>query len=110
MREFFDRRRAARIACDLSVEYKFRGGSLRGCRISNLGMYGLLLTAHGTNPPVGADLLLRLYLPRTNRPVQVIGTVRWTTEETAGVEFTGLSHQAQDEIWNYYRRESTRAA
>ncbi|MFQ5802895.1 MAG: PilZ domain-containing protein [Candidatus Methylomirabilales bacterium] len=110
MSEIANRRRSHRISCNLSVEYKFRGGRLRGGQITNLGTNGLLLTISGTTPPVGAELLLRFYLPPKNCRVQVIGSVRWTTQGTAGVKFTILSHQAQAEIREYCKRESARAA
>jgi len=110
MSELANRRRSHRIPCNLSVQYKFRGGRFRGGQMTNLGANGLLLTIKGTTPPVGADLLLRFYLPPNNRRVQVIGSVRWTTQGTAGVKFTILSHNTQVEIREYCRRESARTA
>ncbi len=105
MSDRIERRRLARIPCDLPVEYKFRGGRIREARMTNIAVRGLLLTIEGTVPPVGADLLFRFRLPHSTRPVQAIGCVRWAALGMAGVEFISLSLQGQDEIQTFCDRE-----
>lgn len=108
MDDAIDRRISPRISCDLWVDYEVRGAHARAGRITNLGAGGALLTTEGTSPPVGADLLLRFHLPLSRRQVQAVGKVRWAIREVTGVEFGDLRHQAQDELWRYYARESAR--
>lgn len=105
MNELIDRRRSPRVPCDLSVEYKLRGGRIREGRLTNIGIGGIVLTMHVAPPPVGADLLFRFRLPRSPRPVQAVGSVRWAAPGRAGVEFTRLSSQEQDEIRAYCERK-----
>lgn len=108
MADRIDRRRAPRIPCDLSVEYKLRGGRIREGRMTNLGTSGMLLTMQGTAPPVGADLLFRFRLPRSTRPVQAVGSVRWISLGRAGVQFVRFSPQEQHEIQTYCASELAR--
>lgn len=108
MSEITDRRRSSRIACDLSVEYKFRGGRIREARMINIGTSGMLLTVRGAVPPVGADLLFRFRLPRTTRSIKAVGSVRWASVGRAGVEFIRLNPQEQNEIQTYCARELAR--
>ncbi len=108
MSNLTDRRVSPRIPCDFSVEYKLRGGQFQKGRTTNIGTRGMLLTMEGTAPPVEAELLFRFHLPLTKRPIQAMGNVRWAGQGFAGVEFGDLRHQAQDEIWRYYARESAR--
>lgn len=103
-----DRRRSPRTPCDLPVDYGPKGTRTQEGRITNIGTGGVLLTTQGVTPPVGSEVLLRFHLPLTNRPVQVLGNVRWTTQGTAGVEFVYLHLQEQDEIWRYYARQLAR--
>lgn len=106
MSEPLDRRVSPRIFCNLSVEYMVRGGDPQAGRITNIGTLGVLLLTHEGDLPVGAELLLRFILPLSNRPIQAEGTVRWATLGRAGVEVDNLTHQAQDEIWRAYARDS----
>lgn len=108
MADRIDRRRAPRIPCDLSVEYKLRGGRIRKGRMTNLGTSGMLLTMQETAPPVGADLLFRFRLPRSTHRVQAIGSVRWISLDRAGVQFVRLSPQEQHEIQTYCVSELAR--
>jgi len=101
MNELTDRRRSPRVPCNLSVEYKLRGGRIREGRLTNIGIGGIVLTMHVAPPPVGADVLFRFHLPRSPRPVQAVGSVRWAAPGRAGVEFTRLNSQEQDEIRAY---------
>ncbi len=105
MHERVDRRRSPRIPCDLSVEYKLRGGRLQEGRLANIGTRGMLLTMHGTAPPVGADLLFRFRLPQSTRAVQAVGSVRWASVDRVGVEFIRLNTQEEDEVRTYCARE-----
>lgn len=105
MSDLTDRRRAPRISCNLSVEYVVRGGDPLAGRITNIGTLGMLLLTQEGDLPVGAELLLRLILPLSNRPIQAEGTVRWATFGRAGVEVGHLTLQAQDDIWRAYARD-----
>lgn len=108
MPETTDRRRAPRIPCTLSVEYKLRGGPLHKGRMANIGTRGMLLMLLGTAPPVGADLLFRFRLPDSARAVQAVGSVRWASVDRVGVEFVRLANQQKNEIRTYCARAMAR--
>ncbi len=76
--------------------------------MANIGTRGTLLKTQAASPPVGVELFIRFRLPLSNRPVQTVGTVRWASQRSAGVEFVHLNFQEQDEIWRYYARELAR--
>ncbi len=105
MSELIDRRVSPRIFCDLWVDYKPGGAHTQPGRITNIGTAGAQLTTQGAVPAIGADLLLRFHLPRSKRPIEAMGHVRWATRGTAGVEFGQLDPQAQNEIWRYYAKD-----
>ncbi len=108
MSYLLDERRLPRVSCDLSVEYQARDARTQRGRITDISTAGARITTQGAVPAIGADLLLRFHLPLTKRPIQAMGNVRWAGQGFAGVEFGDLRHQAQDEIWRYYARESAR--
>lgn len=108
MSELINRRISPRIPCDLSVHYGTRGARVQPGRITDIGTAGARLAMMAAVPPIGTELLLRFHLPISSRPVQTLGSVRWTKQGIAGVEFVYLSPQAQDEIWRYYAQESAR--
>ncbi|MEE8326035.1 MAG: PilZ domain-containing protein [candidate division NC10 bacterium] len=105
MRDLNDTRRSPRISCDLPMEYQIPGTHPRNGRITKLGTLGALLTTHET-VPLGAELLLSFHLPLSKRQINTVGTVRWTSQGRAGVEFAHLGLQQRDEIWRYYARQS----
>lgn len=104
MSDLNDRRRSPRVSCDLAVEYKLRGGRVREARMTNIGASGMLLTMQEAAPPVGTDLLFRFRLPRSTRPVQAVGSIRWATLGKAGIEFVRLSSNEEDQIRVYCAR------
>ena len=100
-----DTRRSPRIPCDLPMEYQVHGAPPQDGRITDIGTGGALLTTQ-ESVPLGAELVLRFYLPLSNRPVRIACTVKWVDDCSVGVEFSHLSLQEQEEIWRFHARES----
>ena len=98
-------RRSPRVSCDIPMEYELKGGRPQEGRITKLGTVGTLLTTQ-ESVPLGAELVLRFYLPLSNRPVRIACTVKWVDDCSVGVEFSHLSLQEQEEIWRFHARES----
>ncbi len=102
-----DTRRCPRVSCDIPMEYQVQGDRPQDGRITKLGTVGTLLTTQ-ESVPLGAELVLRFYLPLSNRPVRIACTVRWVDNCSVGVELALLSRQAQEEIWKFHAKESAR--
>ncbi|MFQ5989740.1 MAG: PilZ domain-containing protein [Candidatus Methylomirabilales bacterium] len=102
-----DTRRSPRVSCDIPMEYQVQGDSPQEGRITKLGTAGALLTTQ-ESLPLGAELVLRFYLPLSNRPVRIACTVKWVDDCSVGVEFSHLSLQEQEEIWKFHAKESAR--
>ncbi|MFQ5802379.1 MAG: PilZ domain-containing protein [Candidatus Methylomirabilales bacterium] len=107
MRDLNDTRRSPRIPCDLPMEYQIPGTHPRNGRITKIGTLGALLTTQET-VPLGVELFLSFHLPLSKRQINTVGTVRWTSQGRAGVEFAHLGLQQRDEIWRYHAKESAR--
>ncbi len=58
--------------------------------------------------PLEAELVLRFYLPLSNRPVRIGCTVKWVDDCSGGVEFAHLNLQDQEELWKFHAKESAR--
>ncbi len=110
MTELIDRRRSARVPCDISVDYEVRGALAQLGQITNIGTAGACLTTEGEIPPVGADLLLRFQFLVGNGPIQAEGKVKWATQGIAGVEFGHLSGPGRDKIARYCAKEPSRTS
>ncbi len=100
-------RRSPRVSCDIPMEYELKGGRPQEGRITKLGTVGTLLTTQ-ESVPLGAELVLRFYLPLSNRPVRIACMVKWVDDCSVGVEFSHLNLQEQEEIWKFHARESAR--
>lgn len=83
-----DKRRSPRVPCDIPVEYTRTGTRPQDGRITNIGPGGALLTTQEAIQ-VETILVLRFQLPRSNRPIQTVGRVKWLNQQTVGVEFVG---------------------
>ncbi len=67
-----------------------------GQKIVNLSLGGALLT-FGERLPIGSRLTLVFRLPTAEADISVGAVVRWTAEESIGVQFDGLRAR---EVWS----------
>ncbi len=102
-----DTRRSPRVPCDIPVEYHIKSDRPQEGRITKLGTAGALLTTQEP-VPLGAELVLRFYLPLSNLPLRTACTVKWVDNCSVGVEFSRLTFQEQEEIWKFHAKESAR--
>ncbi len=86
---------------------KVQGDRPQEGRITKLGAAGALLTTQ-ESVPLGTELVLRVYLPLSNRPVRIGCTVKWVDDCSGGVEFAHLNLQDQEELWKFHAKESAR--
>ena len=102
-----DTRRCPRVSCDIPMEYQVQGDRPQEGRITKLGTAGALLTTQ-ESVPLEAELVLRFYLPLSNRPVRIGCTVKRVDDCSVGVEFAHLNLQDQEELWKFHAKESAR--
>ncbi len=107
MSEQTDTRRSPRIPCDFPMEYELQGARPRDGRIIKIGTAGALLTTQEPIP-LGTELVLRVHLPLSNRPMRTICTAKWVDDCSVGVEFNHLTLHEQEEIWKFHAKESAR--
>ncbi|GMV50195.1 MAG: hypothetical protein NBKEAIPA_02453 [Nitrospirae bacterium] len=78
-------------------------------RVLNLSLPGCLIES---SKPLAAGeyLRLRLFLPKSLRPLNVpLAAVRWSQGGRAGVEFIQTAREEQAQLTRFFRQQSSRA-
>ena len=79
------------IEADLSAD-----GTSHGCYVTNLSLGGCQLTVE-QRVPIGTRVSLSFRIATHDKPIVVGGSVRWSSDLAAGVQFDGLRAK---EVWS----------
>ena len=89
-----NRRTSTRHAVSLSARLTVDGAP-RPCTVLNLSLGGALLQA-GSRLAMGQRVQIAFSVPTLDHAIEVGGTVRWSGDDSTGIQFDGL--RARD-VW-----------
>jgi len=82
-----NRRSATRFDVDIEARALFEVAP-EPCRVKNISMGGLLIGM--TRLPMGQKITVWFRVPTLDAEIEAAGIVRWSTDETVGMQFDGL--------------------
>ena len=90
-----NRRSATRHDVSIAVSVQLDEETVE-TEMRNLSLGGALV-ALGRRLPMGAQVSLRFRVPTHDQPIQVGARVRWSTDDSVGLQFDGLRAR---EVWS----------
>lgn len=90
-----ENRSSTRHPVNLDVQVLYQGASSNQV-MTNMSLGGALIT-YSERLPLGAGLDLTFRVPHLESPIQVKALVRWSDDESTGVQFDGLRAR---EVWS----------
>jgi len=93
-----NRRRYTRVPLQTEVTCTQESRVLRG-RTWNLSQGGMQVDAGSLTP--GETIRVSFRLPSSAAAIEASGTVVWAKEDRQGIQFTGLSNQHREEIYDF---------
>ncbi len=90
-----NRRSETRHDVSIAVTLELEGKSLE-TEMRNLSLGGANVVL-GRRLPMGTRVKLRFRVPAHDQPIEVGAQVRWSTEDSVGVQFDGLRAR---EVWS----------
>lgn len=89
-----NRRTQTRHAVSLPARFMVDGAP-RPCTVTNLSLGGAAVAA-GNRLPMGQRVQIAFQIPTVEEAIEVGATVRWSNDESTGIQFDGL--RARD-VW-----------
>jgi hypothetical protein len=90
-----NRRAQTRYEVNLDADLSAAGRS-RGCSLTNLSLGGCQVTTD-ERVPIGTRVQVSFRIPTHDKAIDVGGSVRWSSDLAAGVQFDGLRAK---EVWS----------